>query len=239
MSRAAKQLTPPTMVDEVSEFGESSSARVKFQTKAEATYGELRRRILDGSISPGSSLNQDRLALDLGVSTTPLREAIRRLESEGLLSFSAHREVVVSSVQMEGLIDLYEVREAVDALAVKLAAARHTLQEAELIRQACKSLRKSAAMDPLALNRVFHRVIYSSCHNRALIEELENLWDRSDRHRRLLLTVALDREVVHEHLAIAEAVLERDGTRAASLMARHVRDARKAIQQRVSSGTDQ
>jgi DNA-binding GntR family transcriptional regulator len=210
-----------------------AGASVTFRTKADAAYGELRRRILDGTISPGSSLNQDRLAVEFGVSTTPLREAVRRLESEGLLSFSAHKEVTVSSVQMEGLLDIYEVREAMDALAARLAAIRHTAEEADLINQACRSLRSSPSIDPLALNRRFHRVIYKSCHNRALVEELETLWDRSDRHRRLLRTVALDRDVVHEHLAIARAVLARDANRAALLMARHVRDARKSIQKRV------
>jgi DNA-binding GntR family transcriptional regulator len=209
--------------------------RVGFQTKADAAHGELRRRILDGTVKPGSPLNQDRLAVEFGVSTTPLREAIRRLESEGMLRFSAHREVIVSPVQLEGLVDIYEVREVMDALAVKLAASRHTEREATLIKAACASLRRSTK-EPLALNRAFHRALYSASHNSTLIDDLDSLWDRSDRHRRLLRTIAMDREVVDEHLAIARAVLEREGDRAASLMARHVQGARTSIQTRAEHG---
>jgi DNA-binding GntR family transcriptional regulator len=204
---------------------------VQYFTKAEAAYTELRRRILDGSVSPESTLKQEQLASEFGISTTPLREALRRLESEGLVKLAAHKEVIVSPVDNTELIDLYEVREQLDALAARLAAERHDSDEATRIAAARDALLGSPSAAPLRLNRFFHRSIYIACHNVVLIDALESLWDRSDRHRRILHPVALDREVVDEHMALADAVLEGDGERASALMARHVRDTLEAIQQ--------
>jgi DNA-binding GntR family transcriptional regulator len=208
---------------------EPFGAAMTFQTKSEAVYNELKRRILDGTIPPGMSLNQDRLAAEFGVSTTPLREAMRRLESEGLVVSAAHKDVVVSAVRPDDLAAIYEVRRELDALAVGLAASRHDAAEAATIRAACDVL-SGSTVDALDANRRFHRAIYAACHNPVLTEELDRLWDRSDRHRRLLRDIADDHDVLSEHLAIAEAVLARRDKQAAKLMRRHVGDALRLIQ---------
>lgn len=208
---------------------------LRFQTKADAAHAELKRRILDGTVPPASTLNQEQLALEFGVSTTPLREAIRRLASEGLVKYAAHKEVVVISIQSEDLVHIYEVREQLDSLAARFAAERHTPDEARRIREARGALIARRSGDPLALNRQFHRAIYTASHNPVLVEILEGLWDRADRHRRLLHTVALEPEVVDEHLALADAVLAHDGDLAAALMSQHVRRSMEAIRDRAAA----
>jgi DNA-binding GntR family transcriptional regulator len=205
---------------------------LRFQTKADAAHAELKRRILDGSLPPASALNQEQVALEFGVSTTPLREAIRRLASEGLVEYTAHKEVVVISIQDEDLVNIYEVREQLDALAARFAAERHVPAEARAIRVARTALIARRPGDPLVLNRRFHRSIYSASHNPLLVQILEGLWDRGDRHRRLLHTMALTPDVVADHLVLADAVLERNGELAATVMARHVHKSMQAIRDR-------
>lgn len=199
------------------------------QTKADAVHAELKRRILDGTVPPASSLNQEQLALELGISTTPLREAIRRLASEGLVKYTAHRDVVVISIQEEDRVQIYEVKESLDSLAARLAAERHTPDEARRITDARDALLSHPSGDPLDLNRRFHRAIYTASHNPMLVEILEGLWDRADRHRRLLHAVARTPGVIDEHLALADAVLAHDRDLAAALMSRHVRQALDAM----------
>jgi Bacterial regulatory proteins, gntR family len=85
-------------------------------TKAEAVYLETRARILSGALSPGLQVNQEALAASLGVSITPLREALRRLEMEGLARLEAHRTVVIAPLIGRELDELYVIRMELDAL---------------------------------------------------------------------------------------------------------------------------
>lgn len=205
---------------------------VTYQSKSRAVYAELRGRILDGSLPPSMALNQEQLAAELGVSTTPLREALRRLESEGLVTSLPHREVVVAGLDFDELLAVYEVRENLDALAVSLAADRHSEEDAKEIRRAMQRLRDSAGDDQLAVNRAFHAAIYRASHNPVLIELLDALWDRSGRYRQAVGFMAGDTEVHREHLGLVNAVLERRAEEGAALMRAHIRRTRLTFEER-------
>src|ERR1700730_14446555 len=99
-----------------------ASSFLQIGTKAEAVYQELRRRILSSVILPGSMLSQEALAVQLGVSITPLREALRRLETEGLVKTLAHRTMTIPPLTRKEVRELYAVRLQLDPLAAKLAA---------------------------------------------------------------------------------------------------------------------
>jgi DNA-binding GntR family transcriptional regulator len=204
-------------------------------SKADAVYSEVRRRILEGEFAPGAALNQEQVAAALGVSTTPLREALRRLESEGFVRTVAHREVIVSPLEIDELVALYEVREDLDALAVALAAERHTPDERERILAGAKSLHEDGTGDALSRNRAFHAAIYRSCHNLVLIDLLDALWDRADRYRRLVKFVANDVQVIAEHEALVQAVLDRRPDEAARLMREHLRSAQELIERSIKA----
>src|SRR5258708_37249077 len=103
-------------------------AMVLTYTKGQAVYNELRSRILSGDIIPGSVLNQETLAGQLGVSTTPLREALQRLEAERLVSLRAHREVTVAPLSVQELSEIFDVRLQLDPYARALATAHSTDQ---------------------------------------------------------------------------------------------------------------
>ena len=97
-----------------------------YSTKSDFAYLTLRHRILSGEFAPGQVLNQATLARTIGISTTPLREALRRLKSEGLVELGAHRDARVTDLSAEEARDLLEIRRSLDPLAAALAAERRT-----------------------------------------------------------------------------------------------------------------
>jgi DNA-binding GntR family transcriptional regulator len=209
-------------------------------TKARAVYSELRRKILTGELAPGLEVNQEGMATSLGVSITPLREALRRLEMEGLVRLKAHRTVIVPPLTRQELVELYVIRIELDALAARLAATHATDQETALIAGLS---RQKAAKDPvvqLELNRTFHRAIYSTCGNASLVTYLDQLWDRTDRYRLILVKQEVDRGPVsaQEHIDIAEAIVARRAGEAAKLMREHISRSHTRIAQSIEAPFD-
>jgi DNA-binding GntR family transcriptional regulator len=200
-------------------------------TKAEAVYLETRARILTGALSPGLQVNQEALAASLGVSITPLREALRRLEMEGLARLEAHRTVVIAPLIRRELDELYVIRMELDALAAGLAAAKASDAQVSLIGTLA---RRKAVKDPLGQlerNRAFHRAIYASCENAALIAYLDQLWDRTDRYRFILVKQELlgGPASTQDHIDIADAIVARDAERATLLTRNHIARSRTSI----------
>jgi DNA-binding GntR family transcriptional regulator len=199
-------------------------------TKNAYAYEELRRRILAGELSPGQTLSQEQLAAELGLSTTPLREALRRLDAEGLVTLDAHRDARVTQLDAEEARGLFEIREKLDPLAASLAAARRTGTDVTTIEAALENLEPlsaSTGFDALLAHRAFHRSVYTAAHNPLLASLLEGLWDKADRYRQLGLRSEpdspADRERVRrEHNTIAEAVITGDARAAEQAMTDHV-----------------
>lgn len=199
-------------------------------TKAAYVYEELRRRILAGELTQGQTITQEQLAAELGVSTTPLREALRRLDAEGLVTLDAHRDARVTQLDAEEARSLFEIREKLDPLAAKLAATRRTDADIATIESALKDLEPlsaSTGFEALLVHRAFHRSVYTASHNPLLMSLLEGLWDKADRYRQIGLRSepdsADDRERVRrEHIAIAEAVIAGDARAAEQTMKKHV-----------------
>jgi DNA-binding GntR family transcriptional regulator len=198
-------------------------------TKAELAYGLVREQILRGDLEPGAVIQQGALARELGISTTPLREAMRRLMSDGLVELDAHRDARVSTLNAEEARDLVEVRRSLDPLAAGLAAERRTRGDLEVIRSTAAELaplRSDPKVEELSTHRRFHHAVYSASHNELLVQTLDGLWDKADRYRRLALTVERSQEDLDrthaEHLALVEAVAAGDAETAAAVMRDHV-----------------
>ncbi|MGO1183440.1 MAG: GntR family transcriptional regulator [Micrococcaceae bacterium] len=212
------------------------SARTPQQimTKNDYAYLELRDRILAGELEPGAVIPQAQIAQEIGVSTTPLREAVRRLSAEGFIHLTAHRDARVADVTADEARHLYEVREAADPLAVKLAAERRTDQDAAAIRSALEELEplsdaadSDAALEAMTAHRAFHRAVYQASANPLLIDVLERLWDKADRYRLVGLRARGDSSedtarVAAEHREIAAAVIDGDAARAEAAMRTHI-----------------
>ncbi|MCP3425583.1 GntR family transcriptional regulator [Rothia sp. AR01] len=208
-------------------------------TKNDYAYAEILERILTGRLEAGAVIPQRELAQQIGVSTTPLREAVRRLAAEGFIHLEAHRDARVTEVSAEEARHLYEVRESMDPLAAGLAAERRTESDLRRIRESLESmttLRDPADVEALAAHRAFHRSIYEASRNPILIDVLERLWDKADRYRLVGLRFRGDSpsdvdRVTAEHRRIADAVERGDAAGATAAMLEHVRNSlgRRAI----------
>lgn len=199
-------------------------------TKSAHAYNEVRRRIVSGALPSGSVIPQAALAEELGVSTTPLREAMRLLAAEGLIDLASHKDARVSELTAAEAEHLYAVRERLDPLAAALAATERTEAEAEEIQRLLaqlEPLKDSADAAALEAHRDFHRAVYTASHNPLLVGILEGLWDKADRYRLVGLHARQDSgsdraRVRREHEAIARAVIDGDADAAEAHMHEHV-----------------
>lgn len=199
-----------------------------YAVKSDLAYLVVRDRILSGEYPPGSSFNQASLAVELGISTTPLREALRRLSSEGLVELGAHRDAMVTRLSVEEARDLLELRLALDPLAAGLAAERRTRDDIAAIRDASTvtALPEHPTLEQLAQHRRFHRAIYRASHNEALIATLDSLWDKADRYRVAALRQGRGDDEVQqknaEHHELMMCVIAGDAAGAVEVMRRHI-----------------
>jgi DNA-binding GntR family transcriptional regulator len=200
-----------------------------YATKSDYAYTRVRDGILAGEFPPNTVLHQATLAKTIGISTTPLREAMRRLMSEGLVELDAHRDARVSGLTAEEARDLLEVRRSLDPLAVALAAQRRTKEDIRAMREAAASLQalpNQPRVVDLVAHRKFHAAIYTASHNDLLISTLDALWDKADRYRLLGLQVERDQSERdlkdREHAELLDAVIRGDSDAAAAVMLQHI-----------------
>lgn len=214
-----------------------SLSPVRALTKADAAYLELRAEILDGVLEPSSPLNQETLAARLGLSTTPLRDALRRLEGDGLVELRTHSLVIVSPLTERELDELYSVRLTLDPMAAALAAQLASEEDNQAIQALAKRPVASDVRTQLASHREFHHRVYAASHHRVLADILDQLWARTDRYRVVLVRdKALDRDTEREHEEIAAAIRDRDECAVSQVVQRHVEAALRAVQQVLAMG---
>lgn len=202
------------------------------RTKTEAVYHELAARILDGSIEAGSTVSQEALAASLGVSITPIREALRRLESDGLVKLEAHRTLTVAPLSAREFRDLSAIRLQLDPFAAGLAATEASAQAIDQIQILAKRARAPTPRSRLKANREFHQAVYRSSGNERLAELLDRLWDQTDRYRLIAVRVeGHERIVEREHREIAKAIAAREPKLATDLMRAHVEAGLRMVEQ--------
>ncbi|WP_150251019.1 GntR family transcriptional regulator [Nocardiopsis deserti] len=205
-----------------------TSANV-FSSKGGLAYTELRRRITSGELAPGSRLPQYELAEEMGMSITPLREAIRRLASEDWVTMDTHRDVRVAPMSASEARELLEARFSLEPSATELAALRRTEREIATMRAAADALlpvTRTWGEEAIAAHRAFHRAIYAASHNNVMIRLLDDLWDKADRYRRIGLELPAGAEPrtidLNQHHEILELVITGDGAAAAGLVRSHI-----------------
>ena len=191
-------------------------------------YDHLRTAILDGRLEPGAELAEVALSEQLGVSRGPLREAIGRLAAEGLVTVRPRRGAVVRALSEEEFIELYQVREALEAMAVRLAVPRLRPDDFEALAALNREMDEHGARDEVEqffhANLAFHARLLEASGNRTLQDIYRQLLDQLGRHRMRSLTLRGNlRRSVAEHAAILRAAKRGDAERAAQLMADHIR----------------
>jgi DNA-binding GntR family transcriptional regulator len=201
---------------------------VPTRSSASGAHALLLAAIEEGRLPAGTRLREAELARDFGISRTPVREALKRLESQGLVTHEPHHGAIVAHLDYGQTVELYHIREVLEGTAAGLAATHATATEVDILRGMVERDRGLTG-DPVALaaaNRHFHRQIHLSARNRILDRMLDNL--------RLSLALLAgttlrlpDRgpAAVEEHAAIVEAIAAHDPAAAEEAARRHIRTA--------------
>ena len=200
----------------------------------DVVFNTLRRAILKGELKPGERLMEIALAERLGVSRTPIREAMRKLELEGLVVMIPRRGAQVANITEKDLNDVLEVRIALENMAIEKACARMTEREMEgLIRAAEKFEQGVEDGNPVNLaeaDEAFHEIIYQASGNARLIQVLNNLREQIYRSRvEYLKEEDMRNQLVREHRELIRAIRERDVEKARELSFDHIENQRRAI----------
>ena len=200
----------------------------------DVVFNTLRRAILKGELKPGERLMEITLADKLGVSRTPIREAIRKLELEGLVVMAPRKGAKVASITERDLNDVLEVRKGMEVLAISLACKRITgeeLEKLETIEQSFQKLIESGNLTELAeMDVKFHDTIYQATNNQRLVQLLNNMREQMYRYRmEYLKDIAVRRTLAEEHKAICRALRERDEQQAEQYVSIHIDNQQKAI----------
>ena len=152
---------------------------------ADEAYQRITAAMLSGAIAPGARLVMDALADELEISRTPVRDALRRLEQEGLVEPAGRRGFVVREIDAEEIRQTYTAREAIEGYAARLAARRGPLAAAE-VREAIARADECDIETPLGsylANRMVHRAIVAASGNRILLDLFDDLWGRGRAHQ--------------------------------------------------------
>lgn len=194
-------------------------------TKTQAVFERLRLDIEDRVHPPGEWLRVHALAEAYGVSATPIREALRLLQSDGLIEHIPHRGVRVAKYPDQIMVEVYRLRAVLEPLAVELATERATRQEIEEVRRRHEALVREieeVGVSPrlVTLNEEFHWATFSLCGSHYLIEFLRRLWSAVPVRAGLLARTA--RKSIEEHEELVQMMERRDSRGAAAIMRRHV-----------------
>jgi DNA-binding GntR family transcriptional regulator len=209
-----------------------ASDRLNIASVVDQVYTAIRERIASGSLPRGARVHQEDLAEELGVSRTPVREALRRLAAEGLVEMRTNRGARVADIDQGGMRGAYDARLVVEPGAARLAAARRLAEPLARMRAAVAAQRRSlrSVERSFEANREFHLALVAASGNDYLLQLVERLWVARigatiyERQVETQERMVLD---VREHEQILEAIEAGDGRRAESLTRRHLADAMK------------
>ena len=193
----------------------------------EHVLDRLRTAILAGDLAAGGTLRQEDLAERLGVSRMPVREAIKRLHSEGLVEVLPSRRVRVAALSRAEVEDIYDMRAALEPLAVRLAVPRLTKAQLRDAAHALEAAEHEEDADTFGVrNAAFHLALVNPCERPRLLNGIASLLDLSDRYQRAALRDdEHNARVRAEHAALLEAARAGDAGEAARLTEAHVRGA--------------
>lgn len=203
----------------------------KKESRSESAYHQLKQAIRDGTLKPGHRMREVDIAEQFGISRTPAREAIRRLEIDGLVSFVPRHGAVISKLDHQQTMQLYDAREVLEGASARFAAQHASAAEIEELEELISS-EPELAHAPLQLadlNRVFHEALYRAAHNRYLERALLGMRDSMLLLGGTSLQVGGRYETAHaEHSAIVAAIAARDPEAAEVAACAHIRNAQRA-----------
>ena len=201
----------------------------------EIVYEELKMQILTGRIEPGTRMMEIELAEEMGVSRTPIREAIRKLEKEGLVTIEPRKGAYASDVSTEDMVEILEVRQIMEGLAAELAASRVQEVQLDQLREAEERYNAAVASGDteqmIKYDSQFHKMIVEASNNKTLMQLIEPLQEMALRFRYLYyhdLNRAMN--MPHEHDEIIDAIAIGDQEQAKLAASMHIKRLKDAVE---------
>ncbi len=200
----------------------------------EVIFNTLREAIIVGELKPGERLMEVQLAEKMGVSRTPVREAIRKLELEGLVSMVPRKGAHVADLSVKDIMDVLEVRATLDGLATMLSANRITDEEFKELKhvhgQFANYVEKDNLQGSIKKDVEFHDIIYRSSRNDKLIQIANNLREQVQRFRVIYLKdYSSPKDIVREHAEIIDAILKKDPEASRRVAQKHIKNQEETI----------
>jgi DNA-binding GntR family transcriptional regulator len=200
----------------------------QFSTKAEVATETLRARIRSGELKPGDPLRIDVLTRELGMSSTPVREALRLLQADGLVEYHPHRGTNVAAATSGPVIDdVYRLRMLLEPFATETAVSLLTDEELAALERSHQALAKALTNRRVSrkkigeMNVTWHWTIYKAAQMPILVELIQRLWDDFPWRTLWAIPDTVTRSA-EDHALIMEAIRERDAARAGALMREHI-----------------
>ncbi len=193
----------------------------------DVVFNTLRQAILKGELGPGERLMEIQLAERLGVSRTPIREAIRKLELEGLVLMIPRKGAEVARISEKSLRDVLEIRRSLEELAIELACQRMTEDEIDELDRTQEAFRRAVASQDVMLmaetDEAYHDIIYKGTNNNRLVQIINNLREQMYRYRLEYIKDADKRQILLiEHDNILKAIRGRRVAEAKAAMREHI-----------------
>ena len=205
----------------------------------DVVFQTLRKAILTGELMPGERLMEIQLAEKLGVSRTPIREAIRKLELEGLVMNIPRRGAQVAEISERGLRDVLEVRRALDTFCAELACERISDEEKEALKKACKDFEDAVETKDVTViakaDVAFHDIIVGATGNERLVALLNNLAEQMYRYRfEYIKDFSQHGKLIEEHRVLMDAILKGNIIGARDAAREHIDNQEKSILMQIS-----
>ncbi len=218
----------------------------EFLPLRDVVFNTLRKGILTGELKPGERLMEIHLANRLGVSRTPIREAIRKLELEGLVTMIPRRGAEVAQITEKSMKDVLEVRRALDALCAELACERISEEEKQRLKESCaefeRAIKTKDATVIAKADVALHDIMVEATGNQRLVQLVNNLAEQMYRYRfEYIKDESQHERLVEEHRMIYDSILRKDCAAAAEAARMHIDNQERAVmrQIRLDNGQEQ
>lgn len=210
-----------------------------YKPLGEIVFDHLKESILKGELKPGERLMEIALAEEMGVSRTPVREAIRKLEKEKFVEMIPRKGAYVADLTKQDILDVLEIRYVLEGLAAKLAAKKMKAEDIERLKQNVRDFKEAIEnMDRTTMidnDNAFHDIIYEATENEKLIEIIQDLHDQYQRFRLIYFNEFDDyAEVCRRHEVICDAIVAGDEEQAKEQAEEHVKVIIQSIKKRVA-----
>ena len=204
-------------------------------TNAEKAYTQIKGKIITAKMLPGSVINETQLMEEFALGRTPIREAIKQLQTENLVMVTPRKGMYVADIAVTDLLQIFEVRVELESFATRLAAQRITeneITELQKLATAYQEVDFSNKEALIKLDGEFHSLLAKATHNKFLIKEIEQYYNLSLRIWYIALSYAKPEDIdVNAHIEILEAIQAQDAEKAGLRMRKHVQDFHKTIKQ--------